>query len=188
MPGHDIVVIGGSAGALEVLQNILAALPADLPAALFVALHRPDLPLAVDALSATVSKSGGRRVEAAIDGKGIEYGHVYLAPSGSHLIIQRGAMRIEHSPRESRFRPSVDALFRSAAMAYGRRVVGVLLSGMLSDGTVGLWQIRKHGGITVVQRPEEAAFSSMPKEALENVRVDYCLSALQIAGKIAELA
>jgi chemotaxis response regulator CheB len=96
-------------------------------------------------------------------------------------------MRVERSPAENLSRPSVDVLFRSAAMSYGRRVIGVLLSGMLSDGTAGMWQIWKHGGITIVQDPSEASYGDMPNNALANVPVDYSLRLAEIAKKLVAL-
>ncbi len=113
---------------------------------------------------------------------------VYIAPPGSHLLIDRGSVQVERSPREGYFRPSINALFRSAATAYGRRVVGVQLSGLLADGAAGLWQIKKRGGIVIVQDPVEATCPSMPEAALRDVKVDYCLPAARIAEKLVELA
>jgi chemotaxis response regulator CheB len=103
-------------------------------------------------------------------------------------VVERGTIRLQSSPKESWHRPSVDALFRSAALAYGRRVVGVILSGMLSDGTAGLWEIKKHGGATIVQEPRDAERPEMPQSAIANVNVDYCLGAREISTKLIELA
>jgi chemotaxis response regulator CheB len=115
------------------------------------------------------------------DGLRFQRGRVYVAPPDQHMIVERGDIRLEHSPKESAARPSVDALFRSAAYAYGRRVVGVLLTGMRTDGAVGLWQIRKYGGTTIVQDPAEATYPEMPQNALATVEVHHCLKLAAIA-------
>jgi len=194
--GRDIIVVGGSAGASTVVRELLASLPADLPAAIFVVLHGVD--------ASSVSKRApwgksrslqetrlGRRteltLESAVDGQPFERGHAYLAPAGQHLLVERGLVRLEGGPREVFARPSVDVLFRSAAQAYGRRVVGVILSGALYDGTAGLWEVKKRGGITVVQDPREASFPYMPQSAMQEVKIDYRLGVKEIAQKLVEL-
>ena len=124
----------------------------------------------------------------ATDGEVFRRGQVYVGPPNTHVLVERGRIRLEQSPKESWHRPSIDVLFRSAALAYGRRVVGVVLSGLLYDGTAGLWQVKKHGGVTIVQDPDEAREPSMPQSALENVAIDYCLRARDIGLKLMELA
>src|SRR5262249_41098750 len=118
----------------------------------------------------------------------IKSGHIYVAPPDHHLLLEQGHVRLTRGPKENRFRPSIDALFRSAAYAYGPRVVGVVLTGMLDDGTAGLWAVKDRSGTTIVQDPEEAAASSMPQSAMQNVEVDYRLPLSGIAQLLEELA
>lgn len=136
MAGRDIVVIGASAGGIRPIQSLLSLLPRDLPASIFVVVHRGEIPRERDCLPLVLSLHSILVAEIARDNARFEHGHVYVAPTDCHLLIERGVMRVERSPRENHCRPSIDALFRSAALAYGRRVASVLLSGMLHDGTV----------------------------------------------------
>ncbi len=118
----------------------------------------------------------------------IQPGRIYVAPPDHHMSIEDGCVRITHGPKENRHRPSVDVLFRSAALAYGAKVVGVVLTGNLNDGTAGLLAIKKCGGMAVVQDPTEASYPGMPKSAMERVRVDYCLPLSDIAPLLSNLA
>jgi chemotaxis response regulator CheB len=187
MPSRDIVVIGASAGGVAATGALLRSLPQAFDGVVFVALHRhPEQ--AWDRLGDLLAYDSPLTARAAIDGQRFTHGELYVAPSNVHLLVERGVIRLESSPKESRARPSVDALFRSAAMAYGRRVIGIVLSGMLSDGTVGLWQVRKYGGIAIAQDPDEALHADMPRSAIDNVPVHYCLPIAAIALKVAELA
>lgn len=191
MPKHDIIVIGGSSGGIPALQSLLSWLPRRFPAAIFVVLHRSSETLhEEDVLPNVLTQRSDMRAELARDGQPIQAGHLYIAPRNIHLLVDDGVVRLESSPKETRARarPSIDVLFRSASVAYGKRVVAVLLSGLLDDGMAGLWQVRKRGGLTIVQEPAEAMYSSMPESALRNVSVDYCLTVQGIAEKLLELA
>lgn len=183
---HDIIVIGASAGGVMAIRRLLSMLPSRMPAALFVALHRA--PSAIDSLSNVLTRHSSLPAHGAFDGDRIRHGEVFVAPPDMHLVVERGVTRLERSPRENHTRPSIDALFRSAAMAYGRRVVGVLLSGLLTDGSIGLWQIRKRGGIAIGQDPAEAEYADMPRHAREEVPLHYCLPLIGIAAKLIDLA
>jgi chemotaxis response regulator CheB len=185
MPGRDIVVIGGSAGALEALHELLGELPRGTEAALFVAVHRR---LHRDSNLEPMRRLARMPLHFALDGERIARGRAYFCPSDHHLLVERARVRVDTSPAENLFRPSIDALFRSAAQAYGRRVVGVLLSGLLRDGTAGLWQIKKRGGVAIVQDPQSAKFPDMPRHARDSMPVDYCLPPAMIARAIAALA
>ncbi len=165
MPGHDIVVIGASAGGVEALLTVVRALPHDLPAAVFVVLHVP--PDGESMLPRILSHAGPLPAAHPQDGDLIEQGRIYVAPPDYHLLVERERMRVVRGPRENRSRPAVDPLFRSAARAYGPRVIGVILSGMLDDGTAGLIAIRERGGIGVVQDPNDALFPGMPTSAIK---------------------
>jgi len=186
MGGRDIVVIGASAGGLGAADRLLKGLPADFGAAVFVALHRPLTPFR-DELAEILSSRGLLPAHIAVDLQQFERGHIYICPRDRHLSLEKGNVRVECGPKENRFRPSVDILFRSAASTYGRRVVGVVLTGYLDDGTAGLWHIKKHGGVAIVQDPADAQFSSMPQSAIENVDIDYVLPLKRIGEKLVEL-
>jgi two-component system chemotaxis response regulator CheB len=127
-------------------------------------------------------------VRAAENGERLSHGTVYVASPDRHLVIERGTLRLTRGPRENRVRPSVDALFRSAAVDLGPRVIGVVLSGVLDDGTAGLWAVKDRGGVAMVQEPDEAEYPDMPKSALEHVGVDHVLPAVEIGPKLAALA
>ena len=183
--GHDIVVIGASAGGVEALTRVVGGLPADFSAAVFVVLHIP--PDAPSALATILDRAGPLPAAQAEHNEPIEPGRVYVARPNRHLVVRRGHVVLEAGPRENSARPSVDVLFRSAARAYGRRAVGVVLSGTLRDGALGLAAIKLHGGVTIVQDPSEALFAGMPESALRTTEVDYCLPAVDIPTRLVEL-
>jgi two-component system chemotaxis response regulator CheB len=169
MQGRDIVVIGGSAGALDGVTNIVQGLTPDLKASLFVVMHAsegstgflPEIVARRTQLPVRVGKSGDR----------IRPGQAFLPPVDRHMTIDRGRVRVTRGPRQNRFRPAIDPLFASAALSYGPRVVGIVLSGGMDDGTHGLSQIQRAGGVTVVQDLEEAPVQGMPLAALKSVKV-----------------
>jgi len=168
---RDIVTIGGSAGAVDVVKTIVRSLPADFGAAVFIIVHTsPRLPSHMPDI---LNRVGPLHVCHAAEGDAIVPGQIYLAPPDRHLIVAENHIHITRGPREGLHRPSINMTFRSAAGAYRERVVGVLLSGMLDDGASGMWEIARHGGVTVVQNPAEAQFPSMPLSALHDVPVDY---------------
>jgi two-component system chemotaxis response regulator CheB len=186
MPGHDVIVIGASAGGVGTLATIIAGLPEDLPAAVFVVLHIP--PHSRSLLPAILNRCGRLDASHADDGEPIRPGRIYIAPPDNHLLIQNGTARLGHGPKENACRPAVDTLFRSAARWYGPRVVGVVLSGSLDDGTAGLLAIKRRGGVTVAQDPGEALYESMPRSAIDNDAADHVLPATEIAPFLADLA
>ena len=171
MATKDIVVIGASAGGMGALEKLVAGLPEDLPAAVFVVWHLS--PGVKSVLPQVLNRAGPLRAMNPADGDRIEPGNIYVAPNDHHMLIERGYVRITKGPKENRFRPAVDPLFRSAAYIYSTRVTGVVLSGALDDGTAGLWAIKLRGGTAVVQDPTDAMHRSMPLNALDNVKVDY---------------
>jgi two-component system chemotaxis response regulator CheB len=185
MHGHDIVVIGASAGGIEALAELVKRLPADLPASVFVAVH---LPAHSKSFLPKILRRGSLPAEQPKDGEKIQPGRIYVAPPDRHMLIKRGHIRVVHGPRENGSRPAIDPLFRTAARAYGSRVVGVVLSGSLDDGTAGLTAIKKLGGIGIVQEPGEALYSGMPQSAIDNNEVDYILLVSEIPDTLARLA
>lgn len=183
---RDIVVIGASAGGIEALTSLVAHLPADLPASLFGVVHiSPEMP---SNLAGIVGRAGPLPVSVARDKERIKQGKIFVAPPNRHLMLKGDEMRVVHGPRENRHRPAIDPLFRSAAAAFGPRVVGIVLSGALNDGTGGLLAIKRAGGITMVQDPATAAFASMPESALSYVEIDCCLPVHALASKVVSLA
>jgi two-component system chemotaxis response regulator CheB len=187
MPKKDIVVVGASAGGIEALRSLVGALPADFPASVFVVQHlSPDAP---SLLAAILERAASLPVEGARDGERFRPAHVYVAPPDHHLLLDRGGvMRVTRGPKENRFRPAVDPLFRSAARAYGPRVVGCVLTGNLDDGTTGLLAVKRQGGTAVVQDPAEAVAPSMPLSAVRHVKVDYVLPLAEIGPLLVRLA
>ncbi|MEB2229922.1 chemotaxis protein CheB [Xanthomonas campestris pv. campestris] len=183
---RDVIVIGGSAGASEALRRLLSALPAQTPAAILVVLH---MSAHGHGIMRTVSAgANGITVVEAADGMRIEPHTLYVAVADRHLMVADGRIVLGTGPRENMSRPSIDALFRSAAVAFGPRTVGVLLSGMLNDGTAGLDAIHACGGTVLVQDPGEAVASDMPLSALQRVPADAVRSSAELGGLIAELA
>jgi two-component system, chemotaxis family, protein-glutamate methylesterase/glutaminase len=170
---RDIVVIGASAGGVEAIATLLHAMPADTAAAFFVVSHV--LPESGNHLVDTLNTRGPLTAKHAEDGEEFRRGFVYVAPPDRHLLVKRDAVRVTRGPRENRWRPAIDPLFRSAAVAHGPRVIGIILSGMLDDGTAGLTAIKRCGGVAIVQDPDDAAFPQMPQTALANVEVDHRL-------------
>jgi two-component system chemotaxis response regulator CheB len=182
---RDIIVIGGSAGALAVVSKIVAQLPHDLPASIFIVLHIS--PARESFLPSILTRAGSMPAFQPSDQQQIEYGRIYIAPPDQHLILENRHIRLVHGPKENRARPAIDPLFRSAAANYGRRAIGVLLSGTLDDGTAGLRAIKQAGGITVVQDPAEALYPSMPESAIYKNSIDHILKAGEIAQLLQQL-
>ncbi|TNC05708.1 chemotaxis protein CheB [Methylobacterium terricola] len=183
-PLHDIVVIGGSAGAVAPLRAILASLPPGSRASVLVVLHMAS----GGSLAARLGPNPGPLpLVPAEDGTAIQPGRVYLAAADRHLLVEPGLIRLGHGPRENTSRPAIDALFRSAALAYGPRVVGVLLSGFLHDGAAGLDAIKARGGLALVQDPDEAEAPDMPRSALVAVPADACAPTGGLGAALARL-
>lgn len=186
MPGHDIIVIGASAGGVEALVTLTRSLRRNLPAAVFVVLHIPAQSPSL--LPDILNRAESLKAVQAKDGMKIEHGHIYVAPPDHHMLVERGKVRVVHGPKENRHRPAVDPLFRSAALAYGPRVIGVILTGSLDDGTAGLLAVKRRGGIAIVQDPDESLYPGMPMNALANVEVDYTLPLFSIGPLLGQLA
>jgi two-component system, chemotaxis family, protein-glutamate methylesterase/glutaminase len=184
--GRDIVVVAASAGGLEPLRTLLAALPADFPASVLVVLHIPatggrTLPRILD-------RAGPLSAEAAVDGEALRPGRIYVAPPDLHLMVVDGWVRLSRGPRQNGVRPSADPLFRSAALYGGPRTVGVVLSGTLDDAALGAATVEQRGGRVIVQDPADAAYGSMPSCALATTQHAEARAAGQIAALLVDLA
>ena len=184
-PENCLIVIGASAGGVDALKTLFRALPHDLSAPICVVLHLS--PLSPSILPEILQRWTPLPVRHAINGERLKPGVVYIAPPNRHLVVEDGTVQLTTAPRENRHRPAVDPLFRSAALFYGPRTIGVILSGSLDDGTAGLWEIKNRGGIAVVQDPVEAVHPGMPRSAVLNVDVDHVVPLSQMGELLASL-
>lgn len=182
---RDIVVIGASSGGIAALLQLVSTLPADFPAPIFVVQHMA--PYAQSVLPQLMSNVSPLTAKHPHDGEQVQPGTIYVAPPDHHLLIEDDKVLVKRGPKENRFRPSVDALFRSAAYSYGPRVIGVVLTGYLDDGTSGLWCIQRLGGLTVVQDPEDATSPAMPVNALEFVDADHVVPLAGLSALLVKL-
>jgi two-component system chemotaxis response regulator CheB len=182
MATRDVVVIGASAGGVEAVSRIASKLPADLPASIFITIHFP--PQGISVLPRILERAGVLPVVHAADGDEIRPGRIYIAPPDRHLLLYPGRIRLIRGPTENGNRPAIDPMFRSAAVAYGARVIGVVLTGNLDDGTAGLLAIKRREGVALVQNPMDAMFSSMPASAVQNVAADEILKLDEVAAAI----
>src|SRR5215213_8458077 len=180
---RDIIVIGGLSGGLDALRTVVRNLEPGLPATVLVVLHVG----AKSHLEAILAQSGPLPVVSAVSGGLIEHGKIHVAVPGSHLLLHDSHMLLRRGPRENLARPAIDPLFRSAAASFGSRVIGVVLSGALADGTAGLRAIKRCGGLAIVQDPADALVPSMPQSALRHVELDHVCRAEDIAGLLGKL-
>jgi two-component system, chemotaxis family, protein-glutamate methylesterase/glutaminase len=171
MTAERIIVIGASAGGLEALRFLVGKLPADLGAPICVVLHTS--PQSPGVLHQILERSGAHAAVSVSGKTRLRNGVIYVPPPDCHLVIEPGHVRATKGPRENRFRPAIDPLFRSAAQVYGPNAIGVVLTGNLDDGTAGLATIKQLGGVAIVQDPAEALYPSMPESAMHHVKVDY---------------
>ncbi len=185
MDQHDIVVVGSSAGGIPALISLVRGLPEDYAASVFIVQHVS--PNAESILPRILSYSGKLPAAHPRDGEKIKAGHIYVAPPDYHLLVEKEHILVKRGPKENLFRPSVDALFRSAGYMYGPRVVGVVLSGYLNDGTSGLWTVKRLGGVAIVQDPKESLYRDMPANVLEYVKVDHTMKVSEMGPLLAEL-
>ncbi len=186
MPGQDIIVVGASAGGVEALSRLVEELPPDLAAAVFVVLHIS--PSGTSFLPNILARRGRMPVAHAEDGEPIQNGRIYVAPPDHHLLVSPKVVRVGRGPREHGNRPAADTLFRSAAASYGPRVVGVVLSGTLDDGTAGLVAIKARGGMAIIQDPEDAIYPGMPLSALAQDHPDLVLPVAEIGRALVRLS
>jgi two-component system chemotaxis response regulator CheB len=183
---HDIFVVGASAGGVEALQQLVSQLPAGFPGSLFVVMHV--LPGTRSYLPELLRRSGKLPATHANNGEKIERGHIYIAPPDLHLLLERDHVHLSRGPKEQHHRPCINVTFRAAALAYGERVTGIVLTGELDDGTAGLWEVKRRGGVAIVQNPESAPFPSMPLSALREVEADYIADVSEMGALLIRLA
>jgi len=185
MPNNHVVVIGASAGGIEALRVVVAGLPRDFPAPIGIVLHMaPQSPGLLDAI---LSRAGHLPAVSIRDHARLKPGHIYVAAPDRHMLLEPGVVRATKGPRENRFRPAIDPLFRSAAQVYGPAAIGVVLTGNLDDGTAGLWTIKQLGGTAIVQDPADAMFPDMPRSAITHVAVDHTVPLNEIAPLLVRL-
>ncbi len=185
MAKRNIIVIGASAGGVYALKELMASLPPDFDATIFLVVHVS--PHSPSYLPDILNHVGPIKAVHPKDGELIQPGHIYVAPPDHHLLIEYDQVIVKKGPKENRFRPSIDALFRSAAYTYGPRVIGIVLTGMLDDGTSGMWSVKRLGGICIVQEPEEAMYASMPNHVMEYVAVDFVVPVSKMAMLLSDL-
>ena len=181
---RDIVAIGASAGGVPILLSLAQALPRDFPASLLIVQHIGAHPSALPEL---MRSAGAKSAAHPRNGEAIENGRIYIAPPDQHMLVVGGHIRLTRDAKENHARPAIDPLFRSVAINHGPRVVGVVLSGRLDDGTAGLQAIRACGGTVVVQDPADAEEMGMPASAMENVRVDHVVNRRTLVDTLATL-
>src|SRR3954447_9371533 len=180
------IVVGASAGGIEALRHFVAALPADFPGVALVVLHVA--PLGTSVMPQILSRAGDLPACHPEDGEDLEPGHIYVAPPDRHLVVRPGHVHLSSGPKRNGHRPAIDLLFESAAAPYETGVAGVVLSGVLDDGTAGLLAIKRRGGLVLAQDPEEALYDMMPRSAIEYASPDLVATAASLAAALAEMA
>lgn len=185
MEKRNIIVVGASAGGITALKGLMQSLPQNFAAIFFIVLHIP--PYATSELPEILTKEGPLKATHPKDGEQIKDRKIYVAPPDHHLLIEDDKVLVKRGPKENRQRPSIDALFRSAAYSYGPRVIGIVLSGALNDGTSGLWTVKRLGGIAIIQDPNEASFPDMPDNVIEYVEVDYSVKVSEMGPLLNQL-
>jgi two-component system, chemotaxis family, protein-glutamate methylesterase/glutaminase len=185
MAKRDIIVVGASAGGVTALTDFVKLLPQNFGGSIFIVLHISSH--SPSNLPAILSRAGLLKACHPSDGEVMKPGTIYIAPPDHHILLDRKCILVKKGPRENRFRPSIDALFRSAAYVFRQRVIGVVLSGLLNDGTSGLWSVKRMGGIGIIQDPDDAQFPSMPANALEYVDADYILPVSEMGPVLSKL-
>lgn len=183
---RDLVVVGGSAGAIQALRTMLGGLPAHYQGTILIVVHTAaDSPAMLDTILSKVTSLPCRY---ATDGEYLESGRIYLARPDRHLTVEDNRVRVAFGPKQNWHRPAINPLFVSAAQAHGRRVCGIVLSGMLDDGTIGLMAIQEAGGVAIVQSPQDALFPAMPQNALQFLEADYIAPVAEIPDILMALA
>lgn len=178
-----VIVVGTSAGGLNALSEFVSQLNDNINAAILIVMHLSGASIS-DFIVRRLQPLTKLHCAIAIDEALLKKGHIYIAPANLHLLVVKDQILLGRGPEENRWRPSIDVLFRSAAVAYNSRVIGVILTGLLNDGTTGMITIKKCGGTTIVQEPTEAEYPDMPLSVIEHMTVDYCISLANIGEVI----
>ncbi|MFO7553245.1 MAG: chemotaxis protein CheB [Haliea sp.] len=180
------IVVGASAGGMEALKKLVAQLPKEFPAPVFIVNHM-GADTTGEALVKVLNESSSLACAHAQDQQVFKSGNIYLAPSDQHMLIVKGKILVTKGARENRSRPAIDPLFRSAAVAYGNRVIGIILTGYLDDGTSGMMAIKRCGGVCIAQDPHDASYPDMPQSVISNVGADYCLPVAEMGALLSDL-
>jgi two-component system chemotaxis response regulator CheB len=181
-----VVVVGTSAGGMNALSEFVAQLNPHIDAAVFVVMHLSRTSIS-DYLMHRLKPLTQLKCEVATDNQSIKKGHIYIASPNLHLLVKKGTILLGRGPEENRWRPSIDVLFRSAAAAYSTRAIGVVLTGLLDDGTTGMLAIQRSGGNCIVQDPNEAEYPDMPLSVLNNMEVNYCIPLAEMGDVISTI-
>ena len=181
-----VIVVGTSAGGLSALSEFVGQLKTGMDAAVFIVMHLSRTSIS-DFLFHQLSPLTGLKCEIATEGASIKKDHIYIASPNLHLLVKKDKIILGRGPEENRWRPSIDVLFRSAAAAYSTRTIGVILTGLLDDGTTGMLAIKRSGGTCIVQDPNEAEYPDMPLSVLNNMEVDYSIGLAQMGEVIANI-
>jgi len=182
----NVITIGASAGGLSAVSALLTSLPEDLDAAVFIVIHISKAAIEENIIS-LLNKKSKLKVSIPKNGTKIENGKVYLAPVDHHMMLSEDTIITSRGAKENHWRPSIDVLFRTAAAAYSSCVTGIILTGLLDDGTSGMIAIKSAGGTCIVQEPEEAEYADMPQSVINNIDVDYRVSLVDMPYILADL-
>jgi two-component system chemotaxis response regulator CheB len=182
---RNIIAIGASAGGIDALKKVVSGFPPELQAAVFITMHLYQRSESM--LPEILNRVGPLQALHPWEECAIKMGRIYVAPPDYHLILAEGTVHVAHGPKENLQRPCINTMFRSAAAAYGERVAGVVLTGLLDDGAAGLWEIQQRGGATVVQDPDEAAYKSMPESAIRGLSVQYIVRLAEMPSLLSRL-
>src|SRR5436190_18032723 len=188
MAVQDIIVVGASSGGVEALKVLVSGFPPDLQGAVVVVLHIGGGLDGRSYLPNILSNVGPLPAVHPEEGEQIRHGWIYVAPADHHVLLAPGHLHLSRGPKESRSRPAINPLFRSAAVAYQERVTGVLLTGMLDDGVAGLADIKRHGSVAVVQDPKTALYPDLPNDAINQMEVDHVVPLPEMAGLLSKLS
>ncbi|MEP7093620.1 MAG: chemotaxis protein CheB, partial [Flavobacterium sp.] len=180
---RNIIVIGASSGGISAIKEVINGLPQNINAAVVVVIH-VSIHSNCSIIASILQNYTSLTCVVASNGQVLQKGHLYLAPAGHQMMLKEDSIVLTHGPYENKYRPAIDVLFRSAAVYYGNRVIGVILTGLLDDGTSGMYAIKKSGGLCIVQDPSDASFPDMPNSVINKITVDYILPVTEIAETI----
>ena len=181
-----IIVVGTSAGGMNALIELVSQLKDDMDTAVFIVMHLSGTGIS-DFLVHRLQPHTSFICKLAIDEEPVQRGRIYIAMPRVHLLVKNDQILLGRGPEENRWKPSIDVLFRSAAVAYNSRCIGIILTGLLDDGTAGMYAIMRSGGISIVQDPNEAEYPDMPLSVLEHMDVSYCTTLENMGNIIADI-